>query len=134
MKGTGAAYGVMQRKLPLMHADLRTGIVEQVRVEGNTLHVFTDLMTPEMRGAILQTQRQEFLGAGPGRGVPVCTIAAQAGVTDDAGAGGDMGAGMTLLGRRKRLLQQGHTPDRRSVSLTPIPSLRNQHHGRKPPQ
>ena len=58
---------MMQRRLPLLHADLRTGIVEQVRVRDGTLHVYTDLMPPAMRANVLELQRQEFLGAGLAR-------------------------------------------------------------------
>ena len=98
MKGTGSAYGVGQRMLPLLHADLRTGVVEQVRVVGGSLHVYTDLLSPEMRAHLLQIQRQEFLGADPGRGMSTCNIAAQAGVTDDTGEGGGHGSGDDAAG------------------------------------
>ena len=81
LRGTGGAYGVMQRRLPLLHADLRTGIVEQVRVRDGTLHVYTDLMPPAMRANVLELQRQEFLGAGLARAAAIAADAAQEAAT-----------------------------------------------------
>ena len=72
---------MMQRRLPLLHADLRTGIVEQVRVRDGTLHVYTDLMPPAMRANVLELQRQEFLGAGLARAAAIAADAAQEAAT-----------------------------------------------------
>ena len=98
LEGVGAAYGVMQRELPLMHVDFHTGIVEQVRANGGVLRAYTSLLSPAQRLAILQGQRQEFLGAEPVRAAAIVADAAQApmdGSSDEdhdvGGAGGEGG-------------------------------------------
>ena len=91
LEGMGAAYGTMQRELPLMHVDFQSGIVEQVRADGGVLRVHTNLLSPAQRLAILQGQRQEFLGAEPIRAAAIVADAAQAPMDDSSDEDHDLG-------------------------------------------
>ena len=116
LRGTGGAYGVMQRRLPLLHADLRTGIVEQVRVRDGSLHVYTDLMSPAMRTAVLELQRQEFLGAGLARAAAIAADAAQGAALVQLALREGEGAERGEEGSRDDAA--GHAPMRAAAGLT----------------
>jgi hypothetical protein len=110
---------VMQRRLPLLHADLRTGIVEQVRVRDGTLHVYTDLMPPAMRANVLELQRQEFLGAGLARAAAIAADAAQEAATLQLASREGGGAERGREGGRDDAA--GQAPMRAAAGLTARP-------------